>query len=340
MLYKLGTTDGTFDRLESVAFKDFSDLGSIEKELENLIADSILDVLFEDSGLMPVYQERPYQAEADIYALDEKGSLIIFELKRGAAGEDAVHQALRYAQEAGRWSYAELERKYQAYADTDMALTQAHREAFHLDHALEAREINNRQHLLIIGSAADDRLIDAVDYWKGQGISMAFLPYRIFEIGGERYFEFFALPYDRHRNPNDIKGVLFDTNRSWDEESIWYMMENHRVAAFGDAKRFVKSIHPGDIVFFSHKWVGIVAAARVDKGDIKAPDPETLYRDVTFITPVPKRGEKFRALPFRRVSEITGKSFFWARTIKVPYLSREEAENLADELRMYLEKEA
>jgi len=44
---------------------------------------------------MPIFQERQYQKEADIYALNEKGELIIFELKRGSAGEGAVHQALR-----------------------------------------------------------------------------------------------------------------------------------------------------------------------------------------------------------------------------------------------------
>lgn len=338
MLYKLGSSSGKFDKLEPVAFKDFASFGKLEKDLEELIAKSILDVLFEDSSLMPIFQERQYQAEADIYALNENGELIIFELKRSAAGEGAVHQALRYAQDAGQWSYAKLQKKYQKYSDTEAELTQAHQEAFNLEHALDAKEINNKQHLLVIGSAADDSLINAVDYWKKQGISIEFLPYRIYELGEEKYFEFFALPYDRHKNPSDIKGVLFDTNRSWDEESIWYMMENNRVAAFGDAKRFIEYVYSGDIVFFSHKWAGLVAAARVNKGDIKAPDADTLYRDVTFITTIPKKGEKIKAMPFKKVSEITGKSFFWARTIKVPYLSRNEAENLANELKLYLEK--
>ncbi len=337
MLYKLGSSSGKFDKLEPIAFKDFSSFGKLEKDLEELIANSILDVLFEDSSLMPIFQERQYQAEADIYALNEKGELIIFELKRGAAGEGAVHQALRYAQDAGQWSYSKLQKKYLQYSGIDTELTQAHQEAFNLEHALDAKEINKKQHLLVIGSAADNSLINAVDYWKNQGLSIEFLPYRIYELGEEKYFEFFALPYDRHRNPSDIKGVLFDTNRSWDEESIWYMIENNRVAAFGDAKRFVEYVYPGDIVFFSHKWSGLVAAAKVNKGEIKAPEKDTLYRDVTFITPVPKKGDKIKAMPFKKVSQITGKSFFWARTIKVPYLSKEEAEDLANELKAYLE---
>jgi hypothetical protein len=338
MLYKLGSKNGKFDKIELVAFKNFASFGAIEKDLEELIAKNILDILFEDSSLMPIFQERQYQAEADIYALNEKGELIIFELKRDSAGEEAVQQALRYAQDAGQWSYSKLQEKYQKYTGTKVELTQAHQEAFNLEHMLDAKEVNNKQHLLVIGSAADDSLINAVDYWKRQGISIEFLPYRIYELGGENYFEFFALPYDKHRNPSDMKGVLFDTNRSGDEDSIWYMMENSRVAAFGDAKKFIKYVYSGDIVFFSHKWVGLVAAAKVNKGNIKAPDRDTFYRDVDFITPIPKKGETMRAMPFRKVSVITGKNFFWARTIKVPYLSKVEAENLAKELKLYLEK--
>jgi hypothetical protein len=338
MLYKLGSTDGKFDKLEPVTFKDFSSFVNLEKDLEELIASSILDVLFEDASLMPIFQERQYQAEADIYALNEKGELIIFELKRGAAGEGAVHQALRYAQDAGQWTFSTLQNKYQQYTGNNTDLYLAHKEAFNLEHSLDAKEFNKKQHLIIIGSAADDNLINAVDYWKHQGISIDFLPYRIYEIDGKKYFEFFALPYDKHKNPGDVKGVLFDTNRSWDEDSIWYMMENSRVAAFGDAKRFVEYVYPGDIVFFSHKWTGLIAAGRVKKGVIKSPDDETLYRDVEFITPIPEKGQTINAMPFGKASEITGKSFFWARTIKVPYLSKDEAENLAKELKTYLEQ--
>ncbi|WP_082663844.1 MULTISPECIES: hypothetical protein [unclassified Guyparkeria] len=337
MLYKFNTDNDDLDKLTPVAFKDFSALGRLEKDLEDLVARSVLDVLFEDAGLMPVFQERKYQAEADIYALNEEGDLTIFELKRGLAGEEALHQALRYAQEAGQWTYAQLESKYHKYSGQDVELHKAHQEAFDLEHALEPRSINVKQHLVVIGSAADERLINGVDYWRRQGVSINFLPYRIYDLAGEYYFEFFAPPYDKHKNPADAKGVLFDTNRSWDEESIWYMVEQDRVAAFGDAKRFVRHVHPGDIVFFSHRWSGIVAAARVRNGPVRSPAYDTLYRDVEFITPVPKRGSAIVGMPFSKVREITGKNFYWARTIKVPYLNSDEAEDLAHQLNCFLQ---
>ena len=335
MLFRLSQTDGRFDAVEAVDFRDFASFGQLEKDLEDLIARNMLGVLFEEAELMPIYQERQGQQVADIYALDAIGDLRIFELKRSTAGEDAVRQVLRYVQDAGLWSHAQLEDLFRRYQGTDKDLAKEHQEAFDLDAPLGAHEFNRRQHVVVIGSGADDHLINAVDYWRRQGISIDFLPYRIYELAGESYFEFFALPYDRHRNPADEKGVLFDTNRTYDPESIWYMMEGRRVAAFGDAKRFVEQVSVGDTVFFSHRWSGLVAAAKV-RGRVRTDGADILYRDVEFVTPIPQRGTEPRAMPFRRVREITRRSFYWARTIKVPSLSKDEAAMLVEELRRYL----
>jgi hypothetical protein len=41
-------------------------------------------------------------------------------------------------------------------------------------------------------------------------------------------------------------------------------------------------------------------------------------------------------MPFQKVTEFTGKKFFWARIQKVPYLSVDEANGLLAELQRYL----
>jgi len=336
MLYKLEQEKDEISSIEPVEFKDLSSFGKLEKDLENLIANNILELLFEDSKLMPVFQERLYQAEADIYALNEQGELVIFELKRSSADYGAVQQVLRYAEDAGQWSYKKLDNKFKQYAgSTSKSLVEAHQEAFELEHRLEPKEINQKQHLIIIGSAADETLISSVDYWKKNGLSIEFLPYRIYELGGEKYFEFFAPPYDKHKNPRDVKGVLFDTNRTYDENGIWHMLENRRLEAYDDAKRFVSHVNEGDIVFFSHKWCGVVAAGKV-KSKVYKPDHDTWYREVEFLTPIPSRDGDLSFMPFSKVSEFLGKGFFWARTIKVPYLTKPEALLLVDELKKYL----
>jgi hypothetical protein len=159
------------------------------------------------------------------------------------------------------------------------------------------------------------------------------LPYRLYELGGALYFEFFSFPYDRHRNPNAVKGVLFDTNRTWDENAIWEMMEKSRVAAYGDLQHVVEYLSAGDIVFFSHTGVGVVAAAQVAPGPVRSDGSDQKYRNVKFLTPVPDRATGIRrAMTAADVSRATGKSFFWAKTIKVPYLDRLEAQKLVSAL--------
>ncbi|OBU30677.1 endonuclease NucS domain-containing protein [Photobacterium kishitanii] len=336
MLYKLEQENDEISGIEPVEFKDLSSFGKLEKDLENLIANNILELLFEDSKLMPVFQERLYQAEADIYALNERGELVIFELKRSSADFSAVQQALRYAEDTGQWSYKKLEKKYWQYVgNEDKSLVDAHRDAFELEHKLDPKEINQKQHLIVIGSAADESLISSVDYWKKNGLSIEFLPYRIYELGGQKYFEFFAPPYDKHKNPRDVKGVLFDTNRTYDENGIWHMLDNKRLEAYGDAKRFVSHVNEGDIVFFSHKCCGVVAAGKV-RSKVFKPDSNTWYREVELLTPSPSRETELSYMPFSKVSEFLGKSFFWARTIKVPYLTKTESMLLVDELKKYL----
>jgi hypothetical protein len=340
MLYKLHRLVTDKRTLTPLPFKDYADIQKVEKDLEILLATNLFDVLFEDATLMPIFQERQYQSEADLYALNQQGDLFIFELKRSIVGEDAMHQILLYTQKAGQWTFNELEDKFRSYYKgidkDDETLPEVHKEAFQLEQPLVPSQFNRKQHLLIIGNAANDRLINAIDYWTKQGLSVEFIPYRIYEIGGEDYFEFFSLPYDRHQNPASVKGVLFDTNRSYDEEAIWEMMENSRVAAYGDIKQVVEYLQPKDIVFYSHKWDGIVAAAEV-LGPVKSEGEDEKYRDVRFLTPVPKRDEGIKTcMPFSKVTQVTGKSFFWARTIKVPYLTREEADVLLTELNKLL----
>lgn len=335
MVYRFERADG-LPRLTPLPFKTVD----LEKDLEVLLADHLLDTLFEQAPLMPLFQERKGQAVADIYALDAAGDLHIFELKRATVGGSAVHQALRYAQEAGLWTFQELQQRYvaeTAFEGKGGSLLEAHLRAFELEAPLPTEAFNRRQHIVLIGSAADEALVEAVDYWKRQGLSIAYVPYRLYEVGGETLFELFSLPYDRHRNPGDVKGVLFDTNATYSATDVWDMMARSRVAAYGDVSYFADHVSEGDFIFYSHRGRGIIAAARVI-GPTRVGRERERYHDVEFLTPVPYREEGIdRAMPFQEVSRVTGKTFFWARTIKVPYLTYEESQDLLEALRQHLD---
>jgi hypothetical protein len=325
MLYKLGKSGQKFTAIDPLPFAGLPR----EKELENLIAQNLWDVLFESSELMPIFQERAWQPEADIYALDENGDLMIFELKRDDVGSGAVHQALRYCEKAARFNYTDLEAKLTSYrSGTTLNLQEEHRIAFEREHPLEQNDFNRKQHLMIVGSAGDDELIQNVAYWKSRGLWIDFIPYRVYRIAGEDYFEFFSLPYDSHSNPAHAKGVIFDTNLSYDPQSIWYMCDNDRVAAFGGIKGIVHSLAKGDVIFLYHKGHGIVAAGEV-RGDVKADASwDALYRKLKWLTPKPNKGTPIKSMPASEIKKAMGFGFWWAKTMKPPFLNRTEASKL------------
>jgi hypothetical protein len=325
-------------KLSPVSYLSLVDLKKLEKDLENLLANNLFDVLFEDSPLMPIFQERQMQAEADIYALDEKGNLIIFELKRDIACGEAALQVLRYAQDAGLWTYGQLNDRFNKYiaskGESAKDLSLSHSEAFGLDEQIKPSQFNRNQKLYVVGNAANISLIQGVDYWKSKGIDIDFIPYRLYKIENKTYFEFFSKPYDIHENELVTKAVLFDTNRSYDENSIWEMFDKKRVSAYGNVAYCADYLHKGDMVFYSHKGYGIVAVAIV-KGKTKTTSnngEQEKYHDVDFLTPVPESYDDLKYIPFSKVSELTGKSFYWARTIKVPYLTIDEGKLLIEVL--------
>mgnify|MGYP006282134849 CR=1 FL=1 len=342
MLYKLDKEN----KIEKMEFMNFSDQDKLEKDLENLLAENLTDKLFETKILMPFFQERPRQEEADIYALDENGDLTVFELKRSTAGKGSLEQLFRYVTEAGEWGYSEIENKFKKYLakneniDTgNVSLRGKHQDTFGLDDPLTEDEFNNNQHMWVVGSAANNSLIRGVNFWKKKGLSIDFLPYRIYKISGELYFEFFSKPYDVHVNPKNKKGIIFDTNKSYDKEgeisSLESMITQKRISSYGSRKDAVKSLNRGDLVFYYHKGKGIVAAAEVTGRRINK-EPGEWYWDVEFLTRVPKDFNNPKAMSYKEVKKVTDQQYYMARIQKAPYLSYEQAEHLLEELKLLL----
>jgi hypothetical protein len=188
--------------------------------------------------------------------------------------------------------------------------------------------------MYVVANSADEGLVRAVEYWRAQGLDIEFLPYRVYEISGEKYFEFFSKPFDAHPNPSYRKGVLFDTNATYDiaGQSPWVerMISHGRVSAYGDVKGTVDSLQRGDIVFYYQKGYGIVAAARISGNAPRDFEPdEERYWDVEFLTQTPTHFQPpYDALSVAEIREATGLNFYWARTLKVPYLKADQSDKL------------
>lgn len=323
----------TKDALEPVEFYDISKFEGKEKDLENLLANNLSDLYAEGGQLMPIFQERQWQEEPDLCALDKNGNLIIFELKRGYVPGDTTIQVMRYVQSYGQKKYAELNELYRQYKKSKNELKIVHQDTFGLDEPLKEEEFNLKQKLVIIGGYADYSLIRAVDYWKEKGIDIDFIPYRFYKISEEIYFEFFAKPYDYHLNPSERKGVIFNTNKSYDENSVWEMFHDSKVSAYGNASRFVNCFHKNDFVFYYHNGYGIIGAGTIkDTRPKEIVDNDESYRQVDLITPQIKSECEIRCISPSELRILLGRSFYYASTVITQNLSIDESKKIVDEL--------
>jgi hypothetical protein len=205
MFYKITRAYDLTADLEPLSFLAPAARKSIEDEIETLFETTLLEVLFEEAALMPFFQK--WHPEAAMYVLNPGGDLVIFELKQ-LADASGMPQVLHLAQDASQWTFSTIQEKYRKYCGKGTAsLAESHKEAFNLERSLLPSEFNTRQNLVIVGNAADDSLINAVDYWKQRGVLVDFYPYRVYTIKDEKYFEFFALPYDCRNKPSLTKGA-------------------------------------------------------------------------------------------------------------------------------------
>ncbi|NLZ47030.1 MAG: DUF91 domain-containing protein [Clostridiales bacterium] len=327
MLYKVERKN---NKLEPIEFKG---IDGNEKDLENLIAKNMKEMFCEEAGLMPIFQERQWQEEADILALDAYGNLVILELKRYTVPSETTLQILRYAQIYGRKVYSELANLYKIYMEDDtINLAEKHYENFGLPTKLRDEEFNRKQRLVIIGNSSDNELITAVEYWREQGLDIDFTPYRFYKIGESEYFEFFAKPYDSHWNPADVKGIMFDTNESHRSGSIWKMFQGNKISAYGNVKELVNRFSKNDYALFYHKGYGVVAMGRIVSGKAQFLAPDEMYQTVEWIVPkeLPTKLEELR---YATVSEIEKKlehGFYYARTDKAPFLTGAEVEMIKE----------
>lgn len=328
--------------LQPLEFYSVGDLNKNEKDLENLLVKN-LEILFTDNNqLMPIFQERQYQEEPDLYAIDKYGNLVIFELKISNVRENTVNQIMRYAQKFGKMKYNKLNENFKKFnKKSDNDLQKSHQDNFGLDEPLSIERFNLHQKMYIIGNSSDLELIETIDYWKKRKVDIDFLPYRIYKINNKNYFEFFAKPYDYNQNIKDIKGIIFDTNKTYNPKAVFDMMKNEKISAYGDARKFIDCFRKNDYVLYYHKGFGIIAIGQIisEKPQENEENKERFHK-VRILTTKIENEKEMKFLKPSEITQILKKNFYYASTVKKPYLTIEEVKVLEDELlRKYQENE-
>jgi hypothetical protein len=272
MIYHLDSNNRT--RLKKVKQTSLAAIGWSEKDLENLVVANMDKVIAYDS-LMVIFQERKLQEEPDIMALDRKGDLYIFELKRWASNQENLLQVLRYGQLYGDSRYDQLNRFYQKYKkNNQVSLINDHKQYFALsdDDQLQKHAFNLQQHFLIITDGTDFETRSSVYYWRSKGLSIEAIPFRVFKTNqGEPMIEFQLYSPESINMETPDGGFIFNTNFTNDPRDHDDMLSNCKVAAYYRPwKNKIKKIKKGDKVFLYQSGVGIVAMGKGSGDLVKA----------------------------------------------------------------------
>lgn len=115
------------------------------------------------------------------------------------------------------------------------------------------------------------------------------------------------------------KGIIFDTNKSYDITSQDHMISQNRVSAWGDACRFIDRFNPGDYVLYYEKGKGIIAVAKITSEAPLVYGSEK-YQTVSMIVPP----DDNRSIRPSELKKLLKKGFYFASTVKAPYLSEDE----------------
>ena len=270
MLYKL---DGNKKEYSKVKRVTLADIGWKELDLQRLISSHIQDFIYSNE-LLTIFNERPRQEEPDILALDKNGDLYILELKRWSSDKENLLQVLRYGQLYGSSNYDELNELFQKYSKSNEELSDVHQKYFDLtdEKALRKGDFNVHQHFLIVTNGMDQNTVDAIRYWKNNGLSIDAIIYWVFEIGSEHYIEFNMYSpiegYLKYEGNSYVLNTDYSNNKQHTEEMI---KEQKAAAYYPGWREKIEKLQKGDTVFLYKSGSGIIAYGTAD-GKLKKKD--------------------------------------------------------------------
>ena len=293
-----------------------------EKDIENFLKSRTHELVSEEH-LMLIGQERSWQEEADLLALDRDGVLYIFELKRWESKPENILQVLRYGQIFGRKTYEELQDLATQHGKIQGCLQEKHQEFFELKEPVTRENFNQDQVFVLITNGTDRETISAVEYWSHKGVKIACAPYRIYDIGGDPYMQFDTYNPKDDVLPEDNPGFfIVNTNRSSDPHAWREMLGNldtGKGAAYYGRKYAVCRIPKRSTVYLYHTRIGVIAKGETtdihQKADRDGNRDEEFFVPLKFEWALPERDWGRKAVPAWRINQKLGSGYRFRHTV-------------------------
>lgn len=111
------------------------------------------------------------------------------------------------------------------------------------------------------------------------------------------------------------------------------MLSQSKISAYGDASRYIDSFKKGDYALFYSKGRGIIAIGRITSDKVCTAENEK-YHEVNLILPKKFSGnvEELPSLTPTEIRAALNRNFYWASTIKTPFLDNNQVNILISEL--------
>lgn len=312
--------------LEPILYQNINQIfGQNEKNLEEALSMNIGNVIFPEYFVFG--NERLFQREADIFALNRNGDLVVFELKvQGEYDRGKIYQALDYAQSFSNWQYEDMNSHYKkCFPNQTLDLCSAFEN--HFGFKLDLSKYNREQKIIVISNGSSIHTRTVAEYWKNKGIDIEEYYYRIYQIGSDYYFELSTELY-----------VQTITNDCWINTCEKYiqgayvdMVKNHKASAYGNMGWVIQPSMKSSYVFLYLNGYGIIAAglgtASIQNNGLSDDEYEQWINLDKFIHGVDLNTEKvLKSIPASIIKKELNRDF-WFATTKVP-LTKEEAAKL------------
>jgi len=264
MLYQLNTGNPAASYKEKLQCP--AAVGLSEKHIEEFFASHLHDLIPENQLLL-IGQERQWQEEADLFALDRHGTLYIFELKRWQSCPENLLQVMRYGQKFGRYSYEELQDLAHRHQKLQGDLKARHQQYFGLDEPLHESKFNSNQVFVVVTNGVDRDTLEAIRYWSNKGVQIHSLTYKTYLVADKPYIYFDVYNPEQEVLLEENTGIyVVNTNASYMPD-IWQdMVANSKAAAYYDRKYAISGIPNGSVVYLYHTGIGIIAKGKAKGG--------------------------------------------------------------------------
>lgn len=316
MLYQFNTSStATAGRVPIQAPSVF---GITEKDIEVFFAAHLHELIPEDQ-LMLIGQERQRQEEADLFALDRRGTLYIFELKRWQSSAENLLQVMRYGQIFGRYNFAALQDLAHRHQKLEGDLAEKHQKHFELNGPLAESAFNQDQVFIVVTNGVDRDTLDAIKYWKQKGVRIDSLTYRLYSVECEPHLWFDVYNPEQDVILEENPGIYcVNSNATYMEEAWRDMLSKKRASAYYDRKYAVASIPKSSIVYLYHTGVGVIAKGKSTSTYQKAPcdgnTDEEFYIPLDFEWRLDDPNEWHRAVKASEINNELGTGYRFRQT--------------------------